>query len=152
MIPDMEKSPRQDFSLDRPLTEDEDQPAGYDLWFDLPPREGDATTTEFQTLCQGAMVVGFVACRMGWAWATTLKTFDHLSAPSDGYLLIELTERAFYNERFRRALGEAVSAVGFDPYKVRLTDERRGNVYVLAHGLPALAPVSKSTEHARSGA
>ncbi len=110
--------------------------AGYDLWFDLPPREGDATTPEIQTLCQGSMVVGFVACRMGWDWATTLRTVDHLSAPLDGFLLVEVSERAFYNEPFRRALREGVVAAGLDPYKVRVTDERNGSIYVLGDGLP----------------
>ena len=111
---------------------------GYDLWFDLPPRSGDATTPEIQTLCRGAMLVGFIACRMGWDWATTLHTVDHLSAPVDGYLLVEVSDAAFSSALFRRALTEAVLAAGLDEHKVRLTDERGGNVYILGEGLPVL--------------
>lgn len=133
----MQDSFTNDFALDRTPSAFGNE-GGYELWFDLPARSGDATTPEIQTLCRGSIAVGYIACRMGWDWATTIHTVDHLSAPVDGHLLIEVSDEAFTSAIFRRALAEAVLAVGLDEHKVRLTDERGGNVYVLGEGLPAL--------------
>ncbi len=133
----MDESPIPDLSLDRTpnaLGSDE----GYDLWFDLPPREGDATTSELQTLCQGCILAGRIAQSMGWDWVTFISNVDHLAAPLDGYLLLEVNSRVFNSERFRRALHDAVPASGLDPYKVKVIDEENANVYILGHGLPPL--------------
>ena len=133
----MDEAPTPDFSLDRrPNVLGGDD--GYDLWFDLPPHEGDATTSELQTLCQGAMLLGHLGCRMGWDWATTIRVVDHLSAPFDGFLLLEVNDALFRSERFRRALGEGVVAAGLDPYKVRVTDRAKGDIHILGAGLPGL--------------
>ncbi|RYG27674.1 hypothetical protein EON81_29765, partial [bacterium] len=93
---------------------------GYDLWFDLPPHKGDATTSELQTLCQGAILLGRIAQGMGWDWPTMLRNVDHLSAQSEGHLLLEVGSRLFNAAQFRRALHESVPDAGLDPYKVKV--------------------------------
>lgn len=130
--------------LDRPLTElslnrivnGEGVNDGYDLWFDLPAASGDATTSELQTLCQGAILLGRIAQGMGWDWATLLRNVDHVSAPADGFLLIEVGTRLFNATQFRAALHEGVPDSGLDPYKVRISDADNADVYILGHGLP----------------
>ena len=111
---------------------------GYSLWFSLPPRSGDATTPELQTLCQGSILLGRIAHRMDWDWPTLIRNIDHLSAPSDGFLLIEVGSRLFNSERFRRALQESVPESGLDAHKVKLVDEDNANDYILAFGLPSI--------------
>ena len=111
---------------------------GYDLWFDLPPAEGDDTTPELQTLCQGSILLGRLAARMGWDWTTLVRNVDHVSAPLSDHLLIEVGSRLFRSARFRTALAECVPSSGLDPYKVKIIDTENANVYILGHGLPAL--------------
>lgn len=82
------------------------------------------------------MVVGYIAARMRWDWATTIRCVGHLAAPFDGFLLIEVSETVFYGPRFRHALRDAVAACGLDPYKVRVTDMNKGDIYILGQGLP----------------
>ncbi|RYG27673.1 hypothetical protein EON81_29760 [bacterium] len=133
----MDESPNADLSFNRTPSAFEGK-AGYDLWFDVPPRSDDATTPELQTLCQGAILVGHIADAMGWDWPTLLGNIDHLSAPVDGFLLLEVRPRLFHSARFRRALDNAVEASGLNPFKVKVTDAENANVYILGHGLPAL--------------
>ena len=111
---------------------------GYDLWFDLPPKNGDATTSELQTLCQGSILLGRIAEDMNWNWTDLVAQIDHLSAPLDGFLLVEVGRAVFRSERFRRALHDAIPASGLDPYKVKIIDTENANVYILGHGLPSL--------------
>lgn len=111
---------------------------GYDLWFDLPPKPGDATTPEFQTLCQGAILVGRIAQAMGWEWSTLVRHIHHLSAPMDGYLIMEVGGRLFNASAFRRALAEGVPDSGLDPYKVKVVDVENASVHILGYGLPPI--------------
>ncbi len=134
----MERTPHEDMAIDRipPAAGDAPGRWGYGLRLGFSSHEGDATTPEIQTLCQGSMVVGFIACRMRWDWPTTLRTVNSLAAPLDGFLLIEVSVAAFFNPAFRRALREGVAAAGLDPYKVKVTSAGRNGAYVLGHGLP----------------
>lgn len=131
----MDEGPIADFSVDRRanvLGGDD----GYDVWFDVPPKPGDATTSELQTLLQGSMLVGHVAAKLQWDWPTTIRLMGHLAAPLDGFLLFEVDGEVFYGARFRAALNAGVVASGLDPYKVRVSDTSRGDIYILGHGLP----------------
>lgn len=111
---------------------------GYDLWFDLPPKRGDATTSELQTLCQGAILIGSVAETMGWDWSTLIQNVDHLSAPVDGCFLLEVKSPLIRSERFRRALERAIVVSGLDPFKIKVSDGESANIYIFGRGLPQL--------------
>ena len=132
----MVERPLEDLSLNRvPNSLGDD---GYDLWFDLPATQGDATTCELQTLCQGAILLGRIAQAMAWDWSTLVRHVHHLAAPVDGHLLIEVGARLFNATQFRRALHDSVPDCGLDPYKVKIADAENANVYILGHGLPPI--------------
>lgn len=111
---------------------------GYDLWFDLPAHPGDETSPEFRTLCQGSILVGHIAGRMGWDWPTVCRSIHRIAAPLEEFLLIEVSHRTFRSAPFRRAVGLAVPASGLDPYKVKVMDADHAEAYILGHGLPPI--------------